>query len=87
YGGVQQAAPVLAGVFLIAGLATLSLPGLAPFISEFLVFVGTFEVYPVAAVLATATFVLAAVYILWTYQRVMGGPLAPGLRSTPDLTT
>ena len=86
YGGVQQAAPVLAGVFLIAGLATLSLPGLAPFISEFLVFVGTFEVYPVAAVLATATFVLAAIYILWTYQRVMGGPVATGLETTPDLT-
>ena len=86
YGGVQQVAPVLAGVFLVAGLATLSLPGLAPFISEFLVFVGTFEVYPVAAVLATATFVLAAVYILWTYQRVMGGPVATGLEATPDLT-
>ncbi|GAA3509088.1 NADH-quinone oxidoreductase subunit M [Dietzia aurantiaca] len=85
YGGVQQVAPVLAGVFLIAGLATLSLPGLAPFISEFLVFVGTFGPYPVAAVLATATFVLAAVYILWTYQRVMGGPVAPGLESTRDL--
>ncbi|TCW22019.1 NADH-quinone oxidoreductase subunit M [Dietzia cinnamea] len=86
YGGVQQVAPVLAGVFLVAGLATLSLPGLAPFISEFLVFVGTFEVYPVAAVLATATFVLAAIYILWTYQRVMGGPVATGLETTPDLT-
>ena len=87
YGGVQQVAPVLAGVFLIAGLATLSLPGLAPFISEFLVFVGTFGVYPVAAVLGTATFVLAAIYILWTYQRMMGGPVAPGLESTPDLGT
>lgn len=86
YGGMQQVTPLLGGVFLIAGLATLSLPGLAPFISEFLVFVGTFGVYPVAAVLATATFVLAAVYILWTYQRVMGGPVAPGLGSTPDLT-
>ena len=85
YGGVQQVAPVLAGVFLIAGLATLSLPGLAPFISEFLVFVGTFEVYPVAAVLGTATFVLAAIYILWTYQRMMGGPVPPELESTPDL--
>ena len=85
YGGVQQVAPVLAGVFLIAGLATLSLPGLAPFISEFLVFVGTFGPYPVAAVLGTATFVLAAVYILWTYQRVMGGPVQTGLESTPDL--
>ncbi|KAA0918063.1 NADH-quinone oxidoreductase subunit M [Dietzia sp. ANT_WB102] len=87
YGGVQQVAPVLAGMFLIAGLATLSLPGLAPFISEFLVFVGTFGVYPVAAVLSTATLVLAAVYILWTYQRVMGGPVEPGLQATPDLST
>ena len=86
-GGVQQLAPVLAGVFLVAGLATLSLPGLAPFVSEFLVFVGTFGPYPVAAVLATATFVLAAVYILWTYQRVMGGPVAPGLEGTVDLDT
>ena len=86
YGGLQQVTPVLAGAFLIAGLATLSLPGLAPFVSEFLVFVGTYGPYPVAAVLATSTFVLAAVYILWTYQRVMGGPVAPGLGSTPDLS-
>ena len=76
---------MLSGVFLIAGLATLSLPGLAPFISEILVFLGTFGPYPVAAVLATATFVLAAIYILWTYQRVMGGPVAPGLEATTDL--
>lgn len=87
YGGVQQVAPVLAGTYLVAGLATLSLPGLAPFISEFLVFVGTFGPYPAAAVLATATFVLAAIYILWTYQRVMGGPAAPGMERTTDLGT
>ena len=85
FGGVQQVAPVLAGTFLVAGLATLSLPGLAPFISEFLVFVGTFGPYPVAAVLGTATLVLAAVYVLWTYQRVMGGPVAPGVEGTADL--
>ena len=46
YGGVQKVAPVLAGTFLVAGLATLSLPGLAPFISEFLVLIGTFTRYP-----------------------------------------
>ena len=85
YGGVQQMAPVLSAVFLIAGLATLSLPGLAPFISEILVFIGTFAAYPVAAVLATSTFVLAAVYILWTYQRVMGGPVADGMEGVVDL--
>ena len=46
YGGVQKVAPVLAGTFLIGGLATLSLPGLAPFVSEFLVLVGTFSALP-----------------------------------------
>lgn len=85
YGGVQKVAPVLAGTFLVAGMATLSLPGLAPFISEFLVFVGTYGPYPVAAVASTLTLVLAAVYVLWTYQRMMGGPVADGLERTPDL--
>ncbi|GAA3056897.1 hypothetical protein GCM10020000_44320 [Streptomyces olivoverticillatus] len=47
YGGVQKVAPVLAGTFLVSGLATLSLPGLAPFVSEFLVLVGTFTRHPV----------------------------------------
>ncbi|WP_372632611.1 NADH-quinone oxidoreductase subunit M [Gordonia jinghuaiqii] len=74
YGGVQKVAPVLAGTFLVAGLATLSLPGLAPFISEFLVLIGTFTRYPIAAVIASSALVLSAIYILWTYQRMFGGP-------------
>lgn len=74
HGGVQKLAPVLAGTFLVAGMATLSLPGLAPFISEFLVLIGTYGRYPVAAIVATSALVLSAVYILWLYQRVMGGP-------------
>ena len=76
YGGVQKVAPVLAGTFLVAGLATLSLPGLAPFISEFLVLIGTFTRYPVFAVCAASALVLSAIYILWMYQRMMGGPIA-----------
>lgn len=74
YGGVQKVAPILAGTFLVAGLATLSLPGLAPFVSEFLVFVGTYPRYQIAAVVATVALVLSALYILWLYQRMMGGP-------------
>ena len=74
YGGVQKLAPVLAGTFLVAGLATLSLPGLAPFISEFLVLIGTFTRYPVFAVLAASALVLSAIYVLWMYQRMMTGP-------------
>ena len=75
YGGVQKVAPVLAGTFLIGGLATLSLPGLAPFVSEFLVLVGTFSRYPVVGIVATIGIVLAALYVLVLYQRTMTGPV------------
>ncbi|GAA3037113.1 NADH-quinone oxidoreductase subunit M [Gordonia defluvii] len=85
FGGVQKVAPVLSGVFLIAGLATLSLPGLAPFVSEFLVMIGSFGRYPVVAVVATIALVGSAVYILWTYQRMMGGPAGPGVDRIGDL--
>ena len=85
YGGVQKVAPVLAGTFLVGGLATLSLPGLAPFISEFLVLIGTFTRYPVFAVIAALALVLSAVYVLWMYQRMMTGPLTDGNESVGDL--
>ncbi|MBF6170779.1 NADH-quinone oxidoreductase subunit M [Nocardia blacklockiae] len=85
FGGVQKVAPILAGTFLIAGLATLSLPGLAPFVSEFLVLVGTFTRYPVAAIFATAALVLAALYVLWLYQRMMTGPVKEGNERLTDL--
>ncbi|OZD09304.1 NADH-quinone oxidoreductase subunit M [Rhodococcus sp. 06-235-1A] len=85
YGGVQKVAPVLAGTFLISGLATLSLPGLAPFISEFLVLIGTFGRYGVAAIVATGALVLSAIYILWLYQRVMTGPVREGSEKISDL--
>jgi NADH-quinone oxidoreductase subunit M len=76
---------VLAGTFLIAGLATLSLPGLATFISEFLVLIGTFTRYPAFAVLAALGLVLSAVYVLWMYQRMMTGPVTEGNESLTDL--
>lgn len=85
YGGVQKVAPVLAGTFLVAGLATLALPGLAPFISEFLVLIGTYTRYHVAAVIATSALVLSAIYVLWLYQRMMGGPVTAGNERIPDL--
>ena len=85
YGGVEQAAPVLAGIFLVAGLSSLSLPGLSPFVSEFLVLAGTFTRSVVAAVFATLGIVLAALYILLMYQRTMTGPARESTRHLPDL--
>ena len=85
YGGVQKVAPILAGTFLVSGLATLSLPGLAPFISEFLVLIGTFTRYPGFAVCATVALVLSALYVLWMYQRMMTGPVKEGNEGVHDL--
>jgi NADH-quinone oxidoreductase subunit M len=85
YGGVQTVAPILAGTFLIAGLAGLALPGLSTFVSEFLVLVGTFTRYEAAAVLATLGIILAAIYILWMYQRTMTGPVRPEVAEFKDL--
>jgi NADH-quinone oxidoreductase subunit M len=73
FGGVQKVAPILTGVFLLSGLSGLALPGMSTFISEFLVLTGAYLVNPTAAILATFGIILAAVYILWLYQRMMTG--------------
>ena len=86
FGGVQKVAPKLAGVFLVTGLAGLGLPGLAPFVSEFLVFVGAYAFNPVPAIIAVVGVVLAALYILWMYQRTMTGPTPQKLSKLPDLS-
>jgi NADH-quinone oxidoreductase subunit M len=85
YGGVQKVAPILAGTFLVGGLAILSLPGLGPFVSEFLVLVGAFERYPALGIVATTGIVLAALYVLVLYQRTMTGPVKPGNEGVSDL--
>lgn len=86
YGGARAKAPVLMGLFLIGGLATLSLPGLGPFVSELMVFVGSFEEYRAAAIVATIALVLSALYVLWLYQRVATGPTVERLKDVRDVT-
>jgi NADH-quinone oxidoreductase subunit M len=91
YGGVWKVAPILGGMFLIAALATVALPGTNSFISEFLVLIGTFSRHPAWAVIATIGIVLAAVYMLWIFQRTMTGPVrgaaVVGGRGPDDLDT
>jgi NADH-quinone oxidoreductase subunit M len=84
YGGVAAKAPKLAGVFLLAGLASLALPGTNSFVSEFLVLIGSFPSQPVFTIVATVGIVLAALYILLMYQRTMHGPPAGVLMSSAD---
>ncbi|CAM3147813.1 NADH-quinone oxidoreductase subunit M [Nocardioides dubius] len=77
HGGVEKHAPVLAGLFLLGGLGTLGLPGLSPFVSEFLVILGAFDYHWVVGAFAVTAIVLAAVYVLRMYQRLMTGPAGP----------
>ncbi|MFL6023889.1 MAG: NADH-quinone oxidoreductase subunit M [Marmoricola sp.] len=85
YAGVEKAAPVLAGFLLISGLAVLSLPGLSPFVSEFLVIVGAYKYSPWAGAFAVTGIVLAAIYVLLAYQRTMTGPLREDNAGITDL--
>ncbi len=77
FGGAGKLIPLLAGVFLIAGLASLSLPGMSPFVSEFLVLIGTFTVNRTVAVIGAVGVILAAAYVLWMIQRATHGTLNP----------
>ncbi|MCW2141832.1 NADH dehydrogenase subunit M [Actinoplanes cyaneus] len=85
FGGAGKLVPVLAGVLFFAGLASLALPGTAPFVSEFLVLIGTFSTHKVYAVIATAGIVLAAAYVLWMIQRTTQGTLNPALEEVPAM--
>jgi NADH-quinone oxidoreductase subunit M len=85
FGGLQRVTPILAWSFFIAGLSSLALPGLSSFVSEFLVLVGTYTRYPVAAVIATFGIILAALYILIPVQKALHGPTTAGNENLPDL--
>ncbi len=75
-GGIQRVAPVFAGVFMLVMLSSIGLPGLNGFVGEFLVLIGTFVTHRWWAVVATAGVILAALYLLWAYQRVFHGPVS-----------
>jgi NADH-quinone oxidoreductase subunit M len=75
YGGLSSQIPALAAIFLIICLSSLGLPGLNGFVGEFLILLGTFNAKPWYAIVAASGIILAAVYLLWMYQRVMFGPL------------
>ena len=84
-GGLQRSAPRLAAVFTVVMLSSVGLPGLNGFVGEFLVLVGAFVAHRWWAVAAAAGVVLAAVYLLWAYQRVFHGPASGANAEMADL--
>ena len=86
-GGLFKSMPLWTTALVLATLASIGLPGTSGFVGEFLILVGTFKVYPVAAVFATFGIVLAAVYMLWMLQRVALGKITrPENENVTDLS-
>lgn len=87
FGGIAQAMPIFAGVFLFTAFASIGLPGLNGFIGEFMVLIGSFPSLPVHTIVASSGVVLAAIYLLWAYERAFTGvPDKPENQNLVDLT-
>jgi NADH-quinone oxidoreductase subunit M len=85
-GGLANRMPLVTVALLIAGFASLGLPGLSGFVSEILVFFGAFGAFPWLTVLAVLGIILAAGYILWMLQRTLFGPRREQFDQLPDAT-
>ena len=71
--GLQGPMPVMAALFTVVLLASIGLPGLSGFVSEYLILIGTFATHAWWGVVGALGVVAAAVYLLWAYQRVFHG--------------
>lgn len=85
FGGLFAKMPTYGGILIFTALASLGLPGLAGFVSEFLVLMGSFMVYRWMAAAACIGILLAAAYLLYMIQRVLLGPLNPKWSELKDI--
>jgi NADH-quinone oxidoreductase subunit M len=83
--GIQKVAPIFAGVFMIVMLSSIGVPGLNGFVGEYLILIGSFLTARWWTVVAAAGVILAALYLLWAYQRVFHGEPDEANKSFPEL--
>ncbi|HUF96643.1 MAG TPA: NADH-quinone oxidoreductase subunit M [Ilumatobacter sp.] len=83
--GIQSVAPIFAAAFMVVMLSSIGVPGLNGFVGEYLILTGTFLAAPWFVVIAATGVILAALYLLWAYQRVFHGEVDDANRSFPEL--
>lgn len=83
--GIQAVAPIFAAAFMVVMLSSVGVPGLNGFVGEYLILTGTFLAEPWYVVFAATGVILAAIYMLWAYQRVFHGEPDEANRSFPEL--
>lgn len=84
-GGLAQNMPLTATLFVFSALAAVGVPGLSGFVSEFLVFLGTYQTQPTLAIFAASSVIISAIYMLWLGERVFFGPLPDRWKNIGDL--
>ena len=84
-GGLQKPAPIFAAVFMLVMLSSIGLPGLNGFVGEFLTLLGAFAAHRWWAIVAATGVIIAALYLLWAYQRVFHGEPDEENRSFAEL--
>ena len=84
--GLAHVTPIIATTMLMAGLASLGLPAMSGFVAEITIFLGVFDRFEAATILAVIGLVLSAGYILWMLRRVLFGPKDPRWADLPDAT-
>lgn len=83
-GGLAKTMPFISGILLAAAMASLGLPGMSGFISEFLAFLGLFGAMPILAAIGTLGIILTAVYLLRAVLRTTFGPMPDRFRGAVD---
>jgi NADH-quinone oxidoreductase subunit M len=85
FGGLAQALPEYTALMGLAFFASLGLPGLCGFISEFMVFSGAFPVFTTYTIISATSVIITAAYYLWAIHRMFLGKLNPAYKGYPDL--
>jgi NADH-quinone oxidoreductase subunit M len=83
--GIQKVAPIFAAGFMVVMLSSIGVPGLNGFVGEFLILTGSFLTARWWTVVAAFGVILAALYLLWAYQRVFHGEPDEDNKSFPEL--
>ena len=86
YGGIARVVPLFSAMLAFVSLSSIGVPGTNGFVGEFLVLLGSYRTYPVLAVIASTSVIIAAAYLLWAIQRILFNPLdKPENEHIPDL--
>ena len=86
YGGIARVVPLFSAILVFVSFSSIGVPGTNGFVGEFLVLLGAYRTYPVAAVIGATSVIIAAAYMLWAVQRILFNPLdKPENEHIPDM--